>query len=98
MFLGRTILLTLILGLAVHGQAHAQKKALDDIVEALCRNQKKLINQLEKSRPEIILFKSEIDPWNSDFLQRVPMLVGYINKNYSFYSKFKFWTFVKINQ
>jgi len=61
-------------------------------------NQKKLINQLEKSRPEIILFKSEIDPWNSDFLQRVPMLVGYINKNYSFYSKFKFWTFVKINQ
>ncbi len=61
-------------------------------------NQKKLINQLKKSRPEIILFNSEIDPWNGDFLQRVPMLVNYINKNYSFYSKFKFWTFVKMNQ
>ena len=61
-------------------------------------NQKKLINQLKESRPEIILFNSEIDPWGGDFLQRTPELINYVNKNYSFYSKFKFWTFVKINQ
>ena len=61
-------------------------------------NQKKLIDQLKEAKPEIILFNSEIDPWNGDFLQRTPKLIDYINENYSFNSKFKFWTFVKINQ
>ena len=60
-------------------------------------NQKKFVAQLKESRPQIILYSSEIDPYN-DVFERKPMVINYVNKNYSFHSKFKSWTFVEINQ
>ena len=58
--------------------------------------QKKFIKQLKKSKPQIILYNSEIDPYDDTF-KRIPMVIEYIKQNYSYHSKFKFWTFVKIN-
>ena len=60
-------------------------------------NQKKMIKQLKESKPQIVLYSSEIDPYN-DVFERTPLVIKYINQNYSFHSKFKFWTFVEINQ
>ena len=58
--------------------------------------QKKFINQLKSSKPKIILYNSEITTWNFS-AKHAPLLFNYINQNYSFYSKFKYWTFYKIN-
>jgi len=58
--------------------------------------QKKFIQQLETSKPKIILYNSEITTW--DFSSKhAKHLFDYINQNYSFHSKFKYWTFYKIN-
>ena len=58
--------------------------------------QNKFINQLKKIKPNIILYNSEITTW--DFSSKhAPILFKYIDQNYSFHSKFKFWTFYKIN-
>ena len=43
-----------------------------------------------------ILFESEENLFN-DTKYRLPIVLKYIKSNYSFHSKFKFWTFVKIN-
>ncbi len=59
-------------------------------------NQKLFIKQLEDTKPKFILFHSEIDPYNETH-DSMPIVLDYINKNYSFYDKLKFWTFVKIN-
>ena len=59
-------------------------------------NQTKFVKQLKDSKPQIILYSSEIDSY-SDIFERTPIVVKYVNQNYSFHSKFKFWTFVKIN-
>ena len=32
-----------------------------------------------------------------DSFKRIPLVIEYINENYSFHSKFKFWTFVELN-
>jgi hypothetical protein len=58
--------------------------------------QKKFIYQLKNSKPKFILYKSEISTW--DFLPKHASLVfDFIEENYSFYSKFKYWTFYQIN-
>jgi len=58
--------------------------------------QKKFIQQLEASKPRIILYNSETTTW--DFSSKhAKYLFDYINQNYSFHSKFKYWTFYKIN-
>ena len=58
--------------------------------------QKKFIQQLENSKPKIILYNSETTTW--DFSSKhAKHLFDYINQNYSFHSKFKYWTFYKIN-
>ena len=58
--------------------------------------QKKFIQQLKDIKPQIILYNSEITTW--DFSPKhAPLAFEYINLNYSFHSKFKFWTFYKIN-
>ncbi len=58
--------------------------------------QKKFIQQLKISKPKIILYNSEITTWNFSSTN-APILFAYINKSYSFHSKFKHWTFYKIN-
>jgi len=58
--------------------------------------QKKFIQQLKNSKPKIILYNSEITTWDFS-LKHAPLLFSYINQNYSFHSKFKYWTFYKIN-
>ena len=60
------------------------------------KKQKEFIKQLKKNKPKIILYKSDIDPYN-DTSKRIPLVFNYINKEYSFYSKFKYWTFLKLN-
>ena len=58
--------------------------------------QKKFIKELRSSKPKIILYNSEINTW--DFTPKhARFLFDYINQNYSFHSKFKYWTFYKIN-
>ena len=60
------------------------------------KNQKLFIKQLEITQPRFILFHSEIDPYE-DTHYSMPFVLNYINTNYTFHSKFKFWTFVEIN-
>ena len=60
-------------------------------------NQKKFIEKLKKSKPKIILYSSDIDPYN-DVFERAPKIMKYVDQNYSFHSKFKSWSFVKINK
>ena len=58
--------------------------------------QKKFIQQLDAAKPKIILYNSEITTW--DFSPKhASFLFDYVNQNYSFHSKFKYWTFYKIN-
>tara|TARA_E500000331_G_scaffold211725_1_gene202938 strand:+ start:73 stop:1908 length:1836 start_codon:yes stop_codon:yes gene_type:complete len=58
--------------------------------------QKKFIEQLETSKPKIILYNSKTTTW--DFSSKhAKHLFDYINQNYSFHSRFKYWTFYKIN-
>jgi hypothetical protein len=58
--------------------------------------QKKFIQQLDATKPKIILYNSEITTW--DFSPKhASFLFDYVNQNYSFHSKFKYWTFYKIN-
>ena len=59
-------------------------------------NQEEFVQQLKEIKPRFLLYSSEIDPYN-DVVERIPAVVKYINQNYSFHSKFKFWTFVKRN-
>ena len=59
-------------------------------------NQKKFVKQLKDTKPKIILYSSEKDPFPETF-KRIPMVMEYINQNYSFHSKFEFWTFFKLN-
>ena len=59
--------------------------------------QKKFVKQLKDIKPKIILYSSEIEIYKDSF-KRIPLVIEYINENYSFHSKFKFWTFVEINQ
>ena len=59
-------------------------------------NQKKMIKQLEEKKPKIVLYSSEVDTYN-DVPERTPLVIKYINQNYTFHSKFKFWTFLEIN-
>jgi len=58
--------------------------------------QKKFIQQLKTTKPKIILYNSEITTWNFS-PKHAPFLFDYVNQNYSFHSKFKYWTFYKIN-
>ena len=59
-------------------------------------NQKKMIKQLEEKKPKIVLYSSEVDTYN-DVPERTPLVIKYINQNYTFHSKFKFWTFYSRN-
>ena len=59
-------------------------------------NQKKFVKQLKDAKPKIILYSSEKDPF-PETVKRIPMVMEYINQNYSFHSKFEFWTFFKLN-
>ena len=56
--------------------------------------QKNLINDLKKTKPTIILLRSELVKFSPKF-QLVEL---FIEENYSFHSKFKYWTFVKLNK
>ena len=58
--------------------------------------QKEFIKQLKDIKPKIILYNSEIEIYKDSF-KRIPLVIEYINENYSFHSKFKFWTFVELN-
>tara|TARA_B100000029_G_C17462805_1_gene919140 strand:- start:267 stop:1277 length:1011 start_codon:yes stop_codon:yes gene_type:complete len=58
--------------------------------------QKKFIDQLDKSKPEIILYNSEIISYEFSN-KHAPIVFEYINNNYSLHSKFKFWTFYSRN-
>ena len=60
------------------------------------KNQALFIKQLKNTKPKFILFHSEIDPYQDTHVS-MPMVLDYINSNYSMYEKFKYWTFVKIN-
>ena len=57
--------------------------------------QKKFIKQLKRLKPQIILYNSEITTWGFSS-KHAPLAFEYIGQNYSFHSKFKFWTFYKI--
>ena len=56
--------------------------------------QKDLINDLKKSKPTIILLRSELVKFSPKF----ELVELFIEENYSFHSKFKYWTFVKLNK
>ena len=60
------------------------------------KNQKLFVEELDITKPKFILFDSEKDIYR-DTHARLPMVLDFINTNYSFHSKFKSWTFVKIN-
>ena len=59
------------------------------------KNQRQFVEDLKIHKPKIILFESEVDLF-SDTEYRLPIVLNYIKSNYSFHSKFKFWTFVKL--
>ena len=60
------------------------------------KNQKLIVEELKFSKPQLILFDSEKDIYR-DTHARLPIVLDFIYANYSFYSKYKSWTFVKIN-
>ena len=59
------------------------------------KNQKLFVEELKFFRPQFILFDSEKDIYR-DIHVKLPIVLEYINTNYSFHSKFKSWTFVKL--
>ena len=61
------------------------------------KSQNFFIEDLIISKPKIILFDSDESPYN-DTKYRLPLVQNFIKSNYSFHSKFKFWTFVKLKQ
>ena len=63
-------------------------------VSAPEENQKLFVGDLKRFKPEFILYASEMDPYG-DTHERLPVVLDFINNNYTFYSKFKYWTFVK---
>ena len=65
-------------------------------VSAPSRNQKLFIEELKLSKPKFILYGSEKDLYG-DTHERLSTVLSFIDNNYSFHSKFKSWTFVKIN-
>lgn len=58
-------------------------------------NQKKFVQELAITKPKIILFDSDKVIFD-DTKSRLPEVLNYIESNYTFHSKFKFWTFVKL--
>jgi len=58
--------------------------------------QKKLIEELTLSKPNIILIKTEVLKYSVP-PDRLKLVFNFINNNYSFHSKYKYWTFVKLN-
>ena len=65
-------------------------------VSAPKKNQNFFIEELKFSKPKFILFDSKLDIYD-DTHERLPLVLNFINENYSFHSKFKSWTFVKYN-
>ena len=59
-------------------------------------SQKFFISELIVTKPKIILFDSGESSYN-DTKYRLPLVLNFIESNYNFHSKFKFWTFVKLN-
>jgi len=54
------------------------------------------IEELKVKKPKVILYKS--DKFSFKNGESLSLVNTYINKNYNFHSKFKNWTFVKINK
>ena len=48
-----------------------------------------------EKKPKFILFRSDVELYNDTHI-RMPLVLDYINSNYSFYGKFKHWTFIKL--
>ena len=62
-------------------------------------NQNQFINDLIENKPKIILFDTEeslLDVRLHDTKNRLPKVSNYIKSNYTFHSKFKSWTFVRL--
>ncbi len=60
------------------------------------KNQEIFVEELKFNKPEFILFDSEKDIYRDTHI-RLPIVLDFINSNYSFHSTFKSWTFVKLN-
>ena len=61
------------------------------------KNQQNFVKELKKKKPKFIIYKSEKYAWkNSE--DRLPIVGKFLNQNYEFHSKFKYWTFLKIKE
>ena len=58
--------------------------------------QKKLIEELKKSKPKIILVDTESVKFKIN-QNRIKLVFDFVEKNYSFHSKYQNWTFFHIN-
>lgn len=64
-------------------------------ISAPNENQMSFIKDLKTQKPKFILFRSDVELYNDTHI-RMPLVLDYINSNYSFYGKFKHWTFIKL--
>ena len=53
------------------------------------------IDELDRKKPKIILYKSEMFEFEA-ISSRLKLVDNFINKNYVFYEKYKYWTFLKL--
>ena len=76
-----------------------RKKTCTNYYQMLIAEPKKIqenfVNQLQIKKPKIILYKSERVFW-VQAENRLPIVNLYLEKNYEFHSKFKYWTFIKL--
>ena len=63
---------------------------------ASIESQNSFIKELKATKPKIILYDSDDSVFN-DTQYRLPKVLNYIKSNYTFHSKFKSWTFFKLN-
>jgi len=61
------------------------------------KSQKFFIKELIITKPKIILVDSDESSYN-DTKYRLPLVLNFIESNYSFHSNFKFWRFVQLKQ
>jgi len=59
-------------------------------------NQKKLVSEIIKLKPKIILYSSKKDLYG-DTEKKLPIVFNFIEQNYSLHSNFLDWIFFKIN-
>ena len=78
-----------------------RKKTCTRYYQMLIASPKKIqnnfIKELKEKKPKFIIYKSEKYSWKKSE-RRLSAVNNFLDKNYEFHSKFKYWTFLKIKE